>query len=288
VPRNVVNGDVLTIAAGHVLRGGGTFGSLTDGRLAGFVNQGSVIVDAPINGMHFEGGDIEGQPLRNGGLLQVNAGSTLTLASTSYLQDDPAARLVVDGDMVVQFAGANVVPSFVVSQGTLDGCGTIHAQTVNIGAAVVQPSAGCLSLPRAGQVRTRGDQIVTPGTLHIDGNLQMGLDSHLTLNLGSPGRSHAIPALDISGDAGFGGVLELQLGDPDTVVVGDTFQLLSFGSFSGAFSEVLVQGYGVNTFFNGNVLSVLVTSAVPEPAPWALLLAGASGWLLRRRQAAEN
>ena len=202
-----------------------------------------------------------GVPFFNTGTVSVEKG-TLTINDT-----------VLQAGTIRVASGATYSASGVLDNlGGLQGGGTIVAGTVS-NRGVVSPGN-------------------SPGTLSIDGNFEQLVDGRLEIELGGLGD---FDLLDISGSASLaGGLSVLRFGDY-TPVVGDEFVILSSnGALSGSFADgsPSLSGFADGVRFGVRydytlrtvTLAVLaVPTPVPEPATWAMLLAGFGivGWAAR-------
>jgi hypothetical protein len=78
------------------------------------------------------------------------------------------------------------------------------------------------------------------------------------------------------------GALKLDSWNGFVAQAGQRFDLLDWGSVSGSFSSIdasgltLAAGTALDTsqLYTSGVISIIATQAVPEPQPWALMLAG--------------
>ncbi len=166
-----------------------------------------------------------------GGTLKV----TGSLASSGIVIDGAGARFVHNG--------TNALPGITVTQGMLDGTGTVGNVTVGAG---------------TGGVIANGDG--GTGTL-TTGNLTFLGAGTLSLTPSAPGTAVAAP-LDVNG------TLTL-LGGPGSIAVvlpvynmtsGQTYHLVSYDSFSGSLADFYLpnaRAQAQSTFFmNGNTLAI--------------------------------
>jgi MYXO-CTERM domain-containing protein len=97
----------------------------------------------------------------------------------------------------------------------------------------------------------------------------------------------------VAGHFALGGALKLDSWNGFVAQAGQRFDLLDWGSVSGSFSSIdasgllLAAGTALDTsqLYTSGVISIMATQAVPEPQPWALMLAalGIFGATRRRR-----
>jgi len=245
----------LTIGTGHTLRGGGNLGSTSYGAV-NLVNQGTVLADNGV--MRF----YTGQATDNQGRLEVISGAELNAQSSAagIVQTTAGASTIVNG-----LLRANTLT---LNAGTLQGSGTVQADVLNLGGTI-----------NAGN---------SPGKLSITGDLTLGDDSLLLVEVAGATRSTQFDWLAVTGNVTLDGDLRLDfLGY--TPQVGQQFSFLttSSGSVSGRFDNARANGWGLSLQYDEHSVTATVT-AVPEPGTWALMLLGAAGlgaWV-RRQQAA--
>jgi hypothetical protein len=245
--------QTLTIAAGHTLRGGGQLGSTSYGAI-NVVNQGTLLADNSVMSLY------AGQAADNQGRLQVNAGAELNALSSGVgiVQTTANATTIVNGLLKA--------PTLTLNAGTLQGSGTVQADVLNLGGTI-----------NAGN---------SPGKLSITGDLTLGDDSLLLVEVAGPVRGTQYDWLAVSGNVVLDGDLRLVF-TGYTPQVGEQFSFLtSGGGFSGRFDNAWANGWALDLQYGAQGVTATVT-AVPEPGSWALMLLGAAGlgaWL-RRRQA---
>ncbi|RJP38135.1 MAG: hypothetical protein C4547_04920 [Phycisphaerales bacterium] len=107
----------------------------------------------------------------------------------------------------------------------------------------------------------------SPGTFTLEGDYEQGPDGALEIELGgrTPGQQHDV--FVVTGDAAVGGALEILLIDGFEPQVGDTFTVMTYGSHSGEFDEVIAPcGYEFAVHYNANDVTLEVTGVgVPTP-----------------------
>ncbi len=262
---------VLTLGTGQVLSGAGKITTAV-------VNQGRIEADGAVNSLLVGSGGV----LTNQGSLLVTGSAPVALKVNGGTVVNEATLTIHAGSMlegsVLQTGGTTTVQGtlqggfFRLEGGVLKGTGTITSAVNNVG-GVFAPgnSPGALTLSSYSQ--TAGDLV-----LEIDGD-------------GAALRDHLI----ITGNASFtGGRIVLDFGDytgSGELVLGDVLQVggrLSLAHpLTGQAAQIevigLAPGLGAQVAWQGQSLGITVTSAVPEPATWALWLAGLAGAAMLRR-----
>ncbi|MCB1886979.1 MAG: PEP-CTERM sorting domain-containing protein [Rhodocyclaceae bacterium] len=149
--------------------------------------------------------------------------------------------------------------------------------------------SGTVVLPRSGFTN---EGVIAPGvggvgSLDIVGDLMLGSGSDLQFELASLG---SFDTLALDGDITVGGELSIwNLGYTPTI--GDSFVIMTFDqSIDGlVFDNVSWNGFGAGVVFDVlyNADNITLVAAVPEPAEYAMMLAGLAlvGTIARRRRA---
>ena len=141
--------------------------------------------------------------------VEIGSGSTFTVGGDGvYTQG--ASETSVFGTLIAA-GGVNL------QAGTLNGFGTVQGDVTNAG-AFVQPSL-----------------FGSAGTLTIDGNYTQ-TDGALILNVGNP-TSPFNDELNVTGEATLSGQLRVTTASDYTPIPGDEFQIFTFGSLSGNFTD---------------------------------------------------
>lgn len=126
------------------------------------------------------------------------------------------------------------------------------------------------------------------GTLTVDGNLSLAPTSTLRIDFDLGGN---VDRLAITGLVTLGGTLAAWAPPGQVFELGQSFVFLTVGQGSnmGGFSGLTWLGQGPNPFslfYAPQSVSLLVTTAVPEPATWAFMLAGLAGLVASARRRA--
>ncbi|MCX2864922.1 PEP-CTERM sorting domain-containing protein [Paucibacter sp. PLA-PC-4] len=240
----------LTVAKEHTLRGPGYVTTQ-------LTNQGNVLVDS---------GDVlhvAGVALRNQGQFHVNANGTLNAGGivSGYVQDGASATTIVDGLLKAS--------TLRLEAGTLKGSGTVQADVINLGGTIAAGNS--------------------PGVLTIDGDLTLGTDSLLVVEVAGLLQGAQYDWLRVNGDVTLGGALQLDFGGYKPVI-GETYSFLTSGNglIDGSFARVFANGYELTMNYgtDGVIAKVAAVSAVPEPATYGLMMLGLGllGGYARRQQ----
>ena len=205
----------------------------------------------------------------NGGTVQVDAGATLNGLGSTTLN---GGTLRVNGEMV-QTGFNGFVTGLTINGGTLAGSGTVRSDIDNIGGTVGPGNS--------------------PGTLTVDGNYTQGPGGTLAIEIES---LLLFDVLDISGIADLGGILDLTVdaGYAAAAQDGDTFTIVEWDSFSGAFDTVNGLNFATDKFFTldytatGLTLTVNAETVVAASEPGVIALFGLGlagiGFARRKRQ----
>jgi hypothetical protein len=249
--------------------------------------------------------------------LNISAGTTFTdqgAASASGFKTLGIGGVIENNGTYVRTGfGATVTAGF-VNRGTLDiQAGTIEVDDAFRNQGVVKLAAGTLlgsyrddfrndgTITGTGTLRTwfanrtldnRGTLdpgslagAGASGTLTVNGNLGMAPASTLRIDFDATG---AIDLLAVTGNATWGGVLAVWAAPGQQFELGETFTVATFaqGTSSATFSGFAWLGEGDNPFslvYAPQSVSLLVTTAVPEPATVALWALGLFGISCARR-----
>jgi hypothetical protein len=202
--------------------------------------------------------------LSNEGVIDVGAGSTLTIHGTF----NNTGSLDINGTLVAQVIAIGAGQSLSGS-GTIDGNVTVHGET---------------------------DPGNSPGILTVDGDYTQASGSFLNIQLGGTGLGQ-FDQLNVNGNLSLAGTLDVSLWNGFVPGNGDTFDILNWtGTRTGSFDAIdyptLSAGYYFEPLWGANSLTLEVGytggggSATPEPATCFLmgagLLVGIYRWRARR------
>ena len=206
-------------------------------------------------------GTTEARGLVNQGLVDVAEGTLAVDANFSN-----TGTLTVRAGALLQGLSGSIR-----NDGLFNGDGTVR--TVNLSNALI--NGGTLTPGGLGTV----------GSLLLDGDLTMLEAGALRIDLAA----EAHDQLTITSDARLGGTLQVWVAPDLALHLGDSFVVATYGQrlATSSFTNVQWLGSGDNPFtveYGDHALTLRVTSAVPEPAAWALWLAGVVGLWTRRAQ----
>jgi hypothetical protein len=299
----LLKGDAATLSSEAIANSGTIRGK---GRLAGTVAnsgilraEGGQLTVAGAGATHAASGRIEIPAdttvfFTQG--LAANSGSLVLTGGTLDNNNQPlvnAGSITGRGTLRTGGLTNSLGKTVGVGGGNMDVFGTVH----NDGPWKVQ--AGCTStfydsvsgsgsFPEAGTVVFLGGYSPggSPAEIGFGGNLVLAAGAIL-MELGgrTPGGQYDV--LDVAGDLGLGGTLDVALIYGFVPHAGDAFDLFNWGGVAGEFEAVNLPALGGGLGWDtSNLYSTGTVSVVPEPAALALLALGAAA-LLRRRSPAR-
>ena len=219
-----------------------------------FSNEGSVIHDGST--IFFDNATLNNTAtstyeLRSGALVARGNSRNWTFNNSGVLNKTTNSNSIVDtifnnaGTVVVQdgtlsftrgytqFAGTTRLlggdltssTPLNIQAGFIDGFGQISANVNNSG--VLDPGLGI-------------------GVLNLSGDYNQSATGTLNLEIGGLGPNE-FDRFNIDGDANFNGILNITFVDGYVPQLGDIFQVATFDSFSGGFSEINIEGFDEST-----------------------------------------
>jgi PEP-CTERM motif len=216
---------------------------------------------------------------------RLDNGGTIDIRNDMQIVNNGGSPVFVNTGLIVRSAGGG---NAVIGNGlSFDNLGTIDVQTgtltlptnfVNHGVlkgTAAYTVAGTLTNATGGTVAPGA----SPGTLGLNGNF-LQTDGSFAVELNSTA-SHDL--FNVSGTAGLGGTLAISCFAACSFAVGDVITILdSVGNLSGSFAGVTLSGFATGAFdvvydTAADLVQLRVTqavTAVPEPASYAMLLAG--------------
>ena len=240
-----------------------------------FTNDGTIAWQTSDPLLFFGGGTT----LRNHGLFdqQTNGAINFTNGAQTFVNAGTLRKSGGAGEFMVTVglqntgviesrSGTIVLPDNWTNNGTLRGSAAYRSNRLT-NAGVITP--GDSGAPEITELALTGDLLQT-GAGRLSFEVAAGAMADL---------------LNVSGVVGFAGVLQVLNSAGYLPALGDTFRVMNFSAYTGAFADIQALGFGEGIVFEAvyapQHLDVRV-SAVPEPAAWLMFLAGGA-WMLRRR-----
>ena len=163
----------------------------------------------------------------NSGTISLSSGTELDLAGTFTL----ASASTISGSGTVKITGGTT---------TLGGTVTASSVTVNSGATLTGVATINANVTNNGTLLEKNVFLVSGvlGILVINGNFTQGSSGTLNMLIGGTTAGTGYDQLQISGTATLGGTLNVNTVSGYTIPTGQTFSLLTFGSYSGSFGTI--------------------------------------------------
>ena len=198
---------------------------------------------------------------RGVGTLNVSGGN-VTVGTTLYVGNGDAVNLS-GGKLQAQTVNRYAGSTFNFTGGTLH-VGTFNGNLVNAGGTLA-PGA-------------------SPGLTTVNGDYTQGGTSVLAIELGGSARGSEYDALDVTGTLTLDGVLNVSLWNGYDPSIGDTFNILSWGSRAGTFSTVnLPDLSGGKSWDQSALYTTGEISVIPEPASILAVGFGLLPYIVLRR-----
>ena len=251
-------GATLSLTGGPPGASSGVFGGGSLENKGTIVREGEGAVRFTVNTVNKGTIDIRSGALATGDLVTFENQGRVDLASGATFDT---------GGMYFQTQGQTTVN------------GLLLAATVRIDGGVLGGSGQIGSADAPADVFNGGEFAPgnSPGTLTIHGDYHQAANALLSMELGP-----VSDRLVIDGDADLAGTLSIRFVAGFIPAPGQSFELLSYGSHTGALAllplgEAARQGYVFDLVFGEHAATLTVTAlaaAVPEPAEWLMLVAG--------------
>lgn len=241
---NLADGSLINVD--NTIRGSGRLG--WNGSPTPITNQGAILADG--SGLLLIDAT---DSFNNQGVLQVSGSGGATISGANFTTSgtvtvNATRQLTRTGGSYVQTAGTTTVngtlttsPDVKIQGGILNGSGTITGNLINGGNVAPGQSAGILSVT---------------GSYAQTGNLSIEIGG---LTVGTQ-----YDRLAIGTSALLGGTLTINLINGYVPNVGDTFQIMTFGSRSGIFSNIVATCLPAGNFLQVDVANTYVLVRVSD------------------------
>jgi hypothetical protein len=248
VDNRLISPSALT---GHGLISSGVTGLISqDGNSLISQDGNSIVAQGGGNLVNTNGSNIVAQGGGNivaqgGGNLVGPSGGTALDVVTVHAETEPSGFVQEGGE--TNLSGINIIGTFTLNGGVLDGTGIIHGDLINNGGYIAPGHS--------------------PGTLGVTGNFTQAAGGTLVLEDGGA-TPDLFDQIQVAGQATLGGNLDLNLINGYTPDKADTFSPLAYGSVTGKFASVSSNGTAT---INGTGLLTTVDPALPGPERAAAL-----------------
>ena len=225
--------------------------------------------------------------------------STLTIGQTLQVGGNAGGTLTITGGAHVSSGSGLIYPKNWNTPGTalITGSGSMWSTSGDIildGLLTVSDGArasvgGRILIQEEGELRGNGTitgnvqngVLVAPGTspgrLTIAGNYSQIASGTLQIDLGGRTAGTEYDPLSVTGNAALDGTLSVALIDGFLPKLGDSFDILDWGTLSGTFSTLQLPALGNNLAWDSSQLyttGVISVTTVPEPATAVLFAMG--------------
>jgi len=235
-----------------------------------------------------------GQYVLPGNITNVSGTVNASGTGTSFA----SGGINVTGGSVSISGGASMTQTGIEFGSTIGSGGTVSisgtGSTGSVYALEVQ-SQGSLQVANDATLTVKNGNFLNP-VLTIDSGANVSVlsggtvDAYQlsmtggTLTMGLSGDTSGLDGqIDVTNAADFAGTLDVALQNGFIPAVGDQFDLFTFGSESGEFSNMNLPTLPNGTWDTSDLYTTGTISVVPEPASIGVLVAGASMLMVRRR-----
>jgi hypothetical protein len=186
------------------------------------------------------------------GTISLASGTELDLAGTFTL----ASASSITGSGTVKITGGTT---------TLGGTVTASSVTVNSGATLTGVATINANVTNNGTLLEKNVFLVSGvlGILVINGNFTQGFGGTLNMLIGGTTAGTGYDQLQISGTATLGGTLTVGTVSGYTIPTGQTFSLLTYGSYSGSFGTINYDSGTLTPQYNSTGFNMLSLADVP-------------------------
>ncbi|MBI5684211.1 MAG: hypothetical protein HZC54_03955 [Verrucomicrobia bacterium] len=302
----VISNVVTVTGSGSVWsNSGGLFVGISGRRSSLAISSGGAVIASSItlgsqatstgNIVTVSGGNLYATNAAGNGLLDVRRGTfslnTGTVVVNQLYLTNNASSVMTFSAGLLRSGGSSVSNgvAFAVGDGvqsaTLDLLGGTHSFADGLKLSTNASLIGSGDII-AGSATNFG--IIAPGhsagTLSFSGDLTLSDSSLLSMEIGGTA-TNDYDRVWVGGFLRIGGLLDVTLTNGYTGNAGDTFDLFSFDSLTGTFSQTNLPALGAGMAWNTDRLYTLGEIAiVPEPGAWSLLAMGAVVLCGRRRR----
>lgn len=251
-------GDALTIGPTATVQGAGNISPGFSGgsNMLKITNQGLIHANLPGAALGIRAEESNGTPFTNTGTLRASNGGALSFNGTSTLTNRGNIQ-VVSGSTISAGGGITLLQT----AGTIDLGGSINfplGLDLNGGQLI---GTGTFS----GPIRNNGGVVSpgrSPGRLTVSGDYMQGAGGAMNMEIGGTTAGTGYDQLVATGKATLGGTLNITAINGFKPIVGDSYTLVSAGSFAGSFANVNFNGFTgkIDSSSNGITLTITTTA----------------------------
>jgi len=276
------NGGILKVVAGcgvPVTNTGGTIQALNGSEVHLFTScasgitggtlttSGTGVIRVPVGTLFLTDLTTSGSLITNN-----NASTSLsgTITNTGIMTFEANSRLQFHANTTISGAGGVLLQDNALMY--------ISSRAVTNGAGHTIKGNGTILIDGGGSFTNNGNVApgLSPGKLTVSGNYTQGSTGALNMEVGGGTPVTGYDQLAVTGNAALNGTLNVSLINGFVPAVGDVFQFITTGSFSGAFSTINTTGFTAQVNYSASsitmtVLTVGGVTPTPTPTPSKLL-----------------